>query len=194
MNTAYYDTLFPTIVVYTDNPNCTSEKLVKFSKKLLAEHGSKPFYSPCISTVDNMGNVLELPEFTVIKEHVINTIGAYAQAVKLDKDNLRFSCSWLNLYDVHGYQDLHTHSESLLSGVFYIKSDGHKDLIFQSPSHFFQPVTPKHTEKNLQNCSNVEYPSIEGRCYIFPSHLMHRTMPAKSERISLSFNIVYDYK
>lgn len=191
MNTAYYDSLFPTIVVYTDSTNLINDNLITESKTLLSKHGSKPFYSPCLSTVENMGGVLNLPEFQQIKDRIIFTLDAYCQKTKLEKEKLKFSCSWLNQYDKHGYQDLHSHADSLLSGIFYLKSDGLKDLIFQSPFHFFQPITPKYSEKNLENCVNVEYASIEGRCYIFPSHLMHRTLPAQNERISLSFNIVY---
>lgn len=191
MNTAYYDSLFPTIVIYTDHKNLIDEKLVKQSKQLLKDYGTKPFYSPCLSTVENMGGVLNLPEFQQIKDCIVFTLDAYCQKTKLEKERLKFSCSWLNLYDKYGYQDLHSHPGSVLSGVFYLKSDGLKDLIFQAPYHFFQPVAPKYSEKNLENSVNIEYASIEGRCYIFPSHLMHRTLPAQNERISLSFNIVY---
>jgi uncharacterized protein (TIGR02466 family) len=191
MNTAYFDSLFPTFVVYSDSENLISNDLITLSKKLLLDYGTKPFYSPCISTVEKMGGVLELPEFAKIKERIIFTIDAYAQKLNLDKSNLTFSCSWLNLYEKHGYQDLHTHPESLISGVIYLKSEGNKDLVFQSNAHFYQPVMPIYTQKNLENCVNVEYPSIEGRCYIFPSHALHRTLPAQTERISLSFNVTY---
>jgi uncharacterized protein (TIGR02466 family) len=134
---------------------------------------------------------LILDLFKDIKRAISNTIGAYCERVKIQTENLKFSGSWLNRYEEHGYQDLHTHADSVLSGVFYLKSAGEKDLIFQAPWHFFQPCQPEYTEQNLDNCHNVEYASVEGRCFIFPSHLMHRTLPATTERMSLSFNIVY---
>jgi len=189
-NEVYFDVLFPTFVLYSDNTNIVTDEIVKLSKKIITENADKPYYSNCTSTVKTNGNILEMPAFADIKKAIIFTLGAYVQKLKIDGTDLRFSASWLNLYNKHGYQDLHNHNGSKISGVFYIKSEGNKDLIFQSPSHFFQPITPDFTEINLDNCSNVEYHSEPGRCYIFPSHLMHRTLPATSERISLSFNII----
>lgn len=188
----YYDVLFPSFVTYTENKEIVTDKLIEVSKKIISDYSDKPFYSPCISTVKTHGKILELPEFKEVKQVIINTLAAYITKMKIRNDNLKFSGSWLNLYNEHGYQDLHSHSDSMISGVFYLKSEGNKDLIFQSPYHFFQPNVPEFTEINLENCSNVEYNSVTGRCFIFPSHLMHRTLPATSERISLSFNIVHD--
>lgn len=194
MNSVFCDVLFPTFVVYTENENLITKKIVNTSRDIITENIDKPFHSPCLSTVKTFGNVLDLPEFIEIKNAIINTLSAYIQRTRIVRDNLKFSGSWLNLYNEHGYQDLHLHSDSMLSGVFYLKSDGNKDLIFQSPYHFFQANTPDFEEHNLDNCRNVEYASKVGRCFIFPSHLMHRTLPAKSERISLSFNITHDYR
>jgi len=188
----YCDILFPTFVIYKDNPNAVTDSIINFSRNLILENKDKPFHSDCYSTVNTLGNVFDYREFDAIKENVIDCLNAYLQRTRIKKNRLKFSCSWLNLYNKHGYQDLHMHTNSMLSGVFYIKSEGNKDLVFQSPSHFFQPIIPEYEELNLENCSNVEYNSNVGRCFIFPSHLMHKTLPATSERISLSFNIVQD--
>lgn len=191
MNNVYCDSLFPTFVIYTENSDLITKGILSESKKVLKKYEKKPFYSPCYSTVSTISNVLELDAFKLIKQAITNTIGAYCERVRIDTEGLRFSGSWLNRYEKNGYQDLHSHADSVLSGVFYLKSKGEKDLIFQAPWHFFQPRQPEYTEQNLENCHNVEYASVEGRCFIFPSHLMHRTLPAKEERISLSFNVVY---
>jgi len=191
-NTLHYNVLFPSFVVYTDNNDIVDKKIIKISKQIISDNNDKPFYRSCISTVNTFGKVLELKEFANIRQAIVDTLGGYITRLKIKNSSLKFTASWLNLYNEHGYQDLHSHSDSMLSGVFYLKSDGNKDLVFQSPYHFFQPNVPDFTEINLENCSNVEYNSVVGRCFIFPSHLMHRTLPATSERISLSFNIVHD--
>ena len=187
----YCDMLFPTFVVYNDNDDIINDSTVNFARELVKKNLDKPFHSPCYSTVNKLGNVLDYKEFSIIKERIVFCLGAYLQRNKIKRENLKFSCSWINLYEQHGYQDLHNHNGSMISGVFYLKSDGNKDLIFQSPSHFFQPLAPNYEEINSENCSNIEYESKVGRCFIFPSHLMHRTLPATSERISLSFNVIY---
>ena len=190
MSNVYCDALFPTFVVYTENANVVTDKIVEFSRDLVLKNKDKPFHSACYSTVKTLGNVFDFEELNPIRDAIVNCLGAYLQRTKIKREGLKFSCSWLNLYETHGYQDLHLHTGSMLSGVFYIKSSGNKDLIFQSPYHFYQPIQPEYEELNLETCSNVEYNSNVGRCFIFPSHLMHRTLPATSERISLSFNII----
>ena len=185
-----YNYLFPTLVVHKDFGK-VSQNIVELSQKILQEHSDTPFNAPCISTVNSYSNVLDLVEFKDIKEQIVQTISVYTDTHKIEKSNMYFVDSWLNSYKQHGYQDLHLHSDSMLSGVYYIKSDGEKDFIFQSPYHFYQPIIPKYNEQNLLNCHTAEYASVEGRCIIFMSHLMHRTLPAINDRISLSFNIKY---
>jgi len=186
----YYNLLFPSLVVYKDFGSI-EQSIVDQSKKILKTYNDKPFNCPCLSTVSTYSNVLDLPEFDIIKKQIVQTIEFYCDFMKINKNNLYFSDSWLNLYDEHGYQDLHAHSDSLLSGVYYLQSSGEKDLIFQAPYHFFQAINPKYDEINLTNCHSADYNSTEGRCVVFMSHLMHRTLPATKERISLSFNIKY---
>lgn len=188
-NQYYYDMLFPSIVVYKDHEIDNKINLIDFSKKIINQYGNNAFYSECLSTVKTKNDILNFPEFSQIKQHVIDTLGAFCESMKIDRTNLTFTGSWLNLYNIGGYQDLHHHSDSTISGIYYLDSDSSKDLIFQAPWHFFQPIEAHTLENNLTNCHNVEYNSFPGRCYIFMSHLMHRTMPAKSQRISISFNI-----
>jgi len=153
----FYDTLFPSTVVYKDHEIENKSVLIDLSKKIIEEHGRSSFYSSCSTTVNTKVDILDMAEFSEIRSQIVETIGAFCE-----------------------------------SGVYYLDSDGNKDLIFQAPWHFFQSIEAEVTEPNTTNCHNVEYCSLPGRCYVFMSHLMHRTLPAKSQRISISFNVVYD--
>lgn len=188
----YFDTLFPSTVVYKDHQIENKSVLIDLSKRIIGDYGKTSFYSPCYTTVDTKVDLLDMPEFSEVRSQIVDTIGAFCQSTKLSKKNLRFTGSWLNLYDPGGYQDLHHHSHSTISGIYYLDSGGHKDLIFQAPWHFFQAIEADVTENNAVNCHNIEYESLPGRCYVFMSHLMHRTLPARSQRISISFNVIYD--
>lgn len=190
MNEVYFNQLFPSHVLYRDfsPPN---KELVEFSKGFLHEHGGVPFHSPCISTVKANINVLELPEFNIIKENIVELLNIYCDSLHIDTNGLGIIDSWLNRYDIHGYQDLHHHPDSMISGVYYIEGTGEKDFMFQAPFYFSQPCFPEFKELNLSNCYNVDYHSNSGRCIIFMSHLAHRTLPAKKQRMSLSFNVKY---
>ena len=189
--TAKCSYVFPVPMLERDSDGLVTPELIDCAKQILNQHGDNPFYSPCKSTVRTFGTVLELPEFQHLKTFVVECVATYCDFAKIDKTNLMFSGSWLNEYQTNGYQDLHTHEDSVLSGCVYLKAHGVKDFITQAPWHFFQPSYPKHTEITTQNCHNLEYETVTGRCFIFPSHLMHRTLPTAQERISLSFNVRY---
>ena len=190
-NTFMMDRLFPSTVIYKDFTIDNHDRIISLSKEIVNNHGTTPFYSPCSSTVGIKSDVLELPEFFDIKQQIMTVISAYVTEHKIDSDRLQLFDSWLNYYDVHGYQDLHHHPGSVLSGVYYIKSAGNRDFSFQAPWHFHQGMYPNYLENNLDNAHNVDYDSKEGRCMVWMSNMMHRTTPAASERISLAFNVTY---
>ena len=181
--------LFPTRVVYKDNPGLVTESLVSASKQILNSHGEHPFHSPCISTVNTFSNVLDTLEFTAVKQYISQAVSVFLDIHKINPQGLTFLDSWLNLYNPGGYQDLHNHHDSMISGAFYIKSTGAKDFMFQAPYHFQQPRLPDYLVTDLSNSHNVSYDSVPGRVILFMSHALHRTLPATEERISLSFNI-----
>jgi len=191
-NTFMIDRLFPSTVIYKDFIIKNHNQIIDLSKQLIDEYDNNPFrYGYCRATVNTKKDILEMPEFSHIKDQILTVISAYVSNKKISVDNLHLTESWLNSYDVHGYQDLHSHPGSVLSGVYYIKSPGNRDLSFQAPWHFFQGVYANCTENNFENAHNMDYESKEGRCMVWMSHLMHRTIPATSERISIAFNVTY---
>lgn len=189
MSEYFINELFPTRVVYKDRPDLVTESVLTKSKEILQQYKDKPFYSPCNSTVHTFANVLDLPEFAEIKNFITEVASVFLDVHSIDPQGLDFLDSWLNYYDIGGYQDLHNHHDSMLSGVIYLQSSGAKDFIFQAPWHFQQPKLPNYTVNTVANSHNVEYNSEVGRAIIFMSHALHRTLPATAPRISLSFNI-----
>ena len=179
--------LFPSAVGYSDN--YIDSNLLSVSLEYLEKYGSSnSFNCPCISTVNTIFNILEEPPFQELKEIIRNRISEYCDAIDV-YDMCKITNSWINLYESGGYQDLHIHHNSVLSGVIYLQSEGKEDFVAQSSSYFFQPIPllSDFTEGEYHHA----FPSPVGRCYIFPSHLLHKTLPATSRRISLSFNLRY---
>lgn len=190
MNNQYHiNHLFPTVVMYKDMPHLVTDQVLARATEILNQHGSSPFYSPCRSTVNTFAQVLDLPEFVGIKNFLTEFAGVFLDVHKINSSKLDFLDSWLNHYAVGGYQDLHMHHDSMLSGVFYLESAGNKDFVLQAPWHFQQPKLPDYRENTLDNSHNVEFNSPVGRAIFFMSHALHRTLPATASRVSLSFNI-----
>ena len=104
--------------------------------------------------------------------------------------------AWVNINSPGAYNRLHSHPNSHLSGVMWIKSPKDCGVIsFDNPNG--------HQSYTEINCYNKEFkdqffvhhaywlPPIEGRMIIFPSHLQHEVEENKSneDRISVSFNV-----
>ena len=128
----YDEQLFPVTIAYSDHKLEleNSVALVNLSKKIIDENKDTPFMSPCISTVYKKTDILEMVEFVEVKKQVLETIKHYTEINRIDTTDLIIYGSWLNYYDVGGYQDLHHHPKSVLSGVYYIQSGGERDQIW----------------------------------------------------------------
>ena len=97
---------------------------------------------------------------------------------------------WSNVLKSGETHRPHTHSNNILSGVYYLKSDKNS-----SPIQFFDPraqatVFRPRNKPNWDNATMIQFGAIQGSGYVFPSWLMHWVPPTQDERISISWNII----
>ena len=106
--------------------------------------------------------------------------------------------AWVNINYPNSYNVLHSHPNSHLSGVMWIKSPKDSGVIeFENPnSHEAFTEINAYVEEFKEK--NSVYPvywfsPIEGRMLVFPSHLRHLVEENKSneDRISISFNVTF---
>lgn len=99
----------------------------------------------------------------------------------------RIKNSWITQTTKNQFAHLHSHGDSDISGVYYIKTTG-KDgnIYFHSPMEL---LASNYIMGSLQ--SAFEVPPAEGCLLLWPSFLLHgvRENTTDSERISLSFNL-----
>lgn len=103
--------------------------------------------------------------------------------------------SWVNRAPDGGYQRMHYHGNSVVSGVYYLKADPKQSapLMFDKPEFNSQPYIAVATrEQTIFTVNRIAYPSATGHAYLFPSQIRHGyEMPSKGgERISLAFNVL----
>ena len=84
----------------------------------------------------------------------------------------------------------HTHSNNLLSGVFYLYSESPA-----SPIQFFDPrvqssILSPRNKPNKYNSSMIQFLCLPCTGYIFPAWLQHWVPPTPVDRISISWNII----
>ena len=103
--------------------------------------------------------------------------------------------SWINYTETNQYHHSHAHSNSYVSGVFYIAAKKEVDQIrFDKPGH--QQLELNITQHNIFNSMGWWCPVQTGDVILFPSFLHHGVIPKKgtNTRISLSFNIFFKGK
>ena len=151
-----------------------------------------------LETRPNAGNttsiatdVLDQPELHSLTEFLNNSLQEYFNAVYVPKYNAKLSItqSWVNYTQPGQFHHKHNHSNSLISGVFYIKAKKETDKL-----HFFKEdyrqIKIVTKDFNLHNSQSWWLASETGTLYLFPSSLTHMVEQVKGEdtRISLSFN------
>jgi uncharacterized protein (TIGR02466 family) len=182
--------LFPTRIWQT-HLDSLDPYLEGWVKEVLAMRAANP--APAGRTVRQGWNsedmqVLERPELAPLRQAIR---AACADALKeMGQGERRFYLqSWINLHDRGGFNFLHMHEGSLLSGSFYLQvPPGSGEFVFRDPRpgvlHGFikGPVPNGHADINLT-------PS-EGLLVLFPCWIEHYVEPHDSEepRITIAFN------
>ncbi|HEV7122700.1 MAG TPA: TIGR02466 family protein [Rhodanobacter sp.] len=99
--------------------------------------------------------------------------------------------SWINLHDRGGFNFLHVHEGSLLSGCFYLSvPEGSGKLVFRDPR---PGVIHGYIKGAVPNgYSDVRLAPAPGLLVLFPCWMEHFVEPHESNepRISISFNAV----
>jgi uncharacterized protein (TIGR02466 family) len=131
-----------------------------------------------------------LSYFSDLREFVKLVSKQYLNDLQYEYEKLEITGMWANKLHEGEAHPPHTHSNNVLSGVYYLSTSTKT-----SPIQFFDPRVQAHILKprnktNWNNASMVQFDSIEGKGYIFPSWLQHWVPPTVDERISISWNIL----
>jgi uncharacterized protein (TIGR02466 family) len=110
--------------------------------------------------------------------------------------NFKLSNMWININGERDYNVIHNHPNSLISGVFWVKTpENCGSLIFHSPHSFTQHLLLHSVDSEIAKEQNYygsfTFEPKEGTIILFPSELLHGVEPNKSnqDRISIAFNL-----
>jgi uncharacterized protein (TIGR02466 family) len=146
-------------------------------------------------------NVLAYPDpsesYSILHEDIFKNLFAfvnqsieeYIREVYQSTQKLRVTQSWLNKMQPDKEHMFHYHPNSVLSGVFYLKSDGTAPLILINERKD-QYQLSLDGPGNKYTHSSYEFPSTEKTLLLFPSYIRHCVArnTSNQDRISLSFN------
>jgi len=129
-----------------------------------------------------------------IKQFCEQQIRTYVKDIINPKEELDFyiTQSWLNITKPGEYHHKHTHQNSIISGVFYISTEGDDKITFSDPNAAAKEVIVfASKEFNIWNSSTWFFPINNNELILFPSWLSHQVKAneqATTNRISISFN------
>ena len=99
---------------------------------------------------------------------------------------------WSNVLKPGETHRPHTHSNNILSGVFYVMAEQTSGIIFTDPRPQAGVIQPDITKQFVDNANVIKYDSATNRMILFPSWLQHYVPmnETKSNRISIAFNVM----
>jgi len=135
--------------------------------------------------------ILSRPEIADLTAFIESCLQEYFVAIYSPKKDtqIRITQSWLNWTQPGQYHHRHTHSNSLISGCFYVNANKDTDRIFfYSDAYKRIKISPE--EHNAYNSNSWCCSVGSGDLVLFPSELEHMVQPVKGDdtRISLAFN------
>ena len=152
-----------------------------------------------LKTKENLGNtrtidsyILNNIELLEIKKFIEISLDNYIDETYRPKNSIKFKItqSWCNFTSTNEFHHRHTHQNSIVSGVLYIKADRLLDKIYFFNNHYKTFDIPGR-DFNQYNSSSWWYDVEPGKLILFPSYLEHMVeiRPLSDDtRISLSFN------
>jgi uncharacterized protein (TIGR02466 family) len=188
--------LFPTPVFTIMLPQELSTVIPWFVKQeMLNEEVDSPNYGERSKN----SYILNEPECKDLSSFVLQVGKKYGDQLGFDYSEYRFGQSWLSYKHPGQHHTMHTHPNSLISGVFYFGEPVvntpaikfHKMMVGANVS-YIQPkeILDKRELKYSQKEFSIEF--TPGLLVLFPSYLHHSVPLNKSNttRCSLAFNIV----
>ena len=140
-------------------------------------------------------NILLHPDFKEVKEWIQERAEDFLDnALEMEYEEFFFTESWLNISSKGGYQKVHNHSNSIISGTLYLKSEEkHPPLEFRKQKMEFEPfisLTEHYKKGNPNTASTLGFPCTQNTMLVFNSHLYHGhdASQVESERVGLSWN------
>lgn len=136
------------------------------------------------------------PDLQEFLNEVITRSKILLKHYSLNNRNYRIISMWANINKYKDSNHLHHHSGSVISGVFYLKTN--KDcgsIVFKHPSEIINFCWKRddYKEYNQTNGFFYEFQPEDNALLLFPSWLNHYVNPnlnKEVDRVSISFNIV----
>ena len=135
-----------------------------------------------------------LKKFPDLQNEINKAIVYHIKEILRFKIDFHIFSSWGTKTTPQGFSLSHCHSNSWLSGCYYMQSHPSFEIEFRSPlsPSWHMPFLPGPTYLNIHSAATWIVPTIPGRLLIFPSLLRHAILRNDSniDRYSIAFNLI----
>jgi uncharacterized protein (TIGR02466 family) len=142
-------------------------------------------------SVDNLHQRESFHNFTQIINKNVLEVATFLQW-DLEKFSLKITTCWAIINRKFAANSVHNHPNSILSGVYYLKTpENCGGIFFCDPRPGSQMIIPPSLEFNLWTLPRITYKAYAGTMLIFPSWLLHgvEMNMSNEDRVCISFNI-----
>lgn len=191
--------LFPTGFFTGTLPDITLCDRVEKKLRELQNSGQGYTAKTYLRNFMTQDNIHTLPEMKELVDVILEESRMILDVYRIKRDSHYIANMWANISSPNRRHNTHAHSNSLLSGVVYIRTPpGCGRTLFFSPRHLTTGILPDVTQKTDLNADTFVPPTEKGRMVIWPSYLPHSVDngDAKDEedRIVVAFNIMIHAK
>ena len=181
-----HDKLFSTHIFLIDNV-IPEKDILDIRKHIISTYNSD---------TKNWQSIADLHKM-IIYDTLTDKILEYSKNVfdklELKYDSFKITDMWSNVLKPGETHRPHTHSNNMLSGVYYVDAIETSGIIFTDPRPQAGVIQPDVNKQILDNASIVKYDSATNRMILFPSWLQHYVPvnETNKNRISIAFNIMF---
>ena len=131
-------------------------------------------------------------KYKALYDSVLVNAERYMKTLKWKYKSFIVTDMWANILKPGEMHRPHTHSNNILSGVYYVVADNASGIQFYDPRPQSNVMSPDVEEFDWINSSLWQYNSNTNRMIMFPSWLQHMVPvnTTTSNRISIAFNIM----
>jgi uncharacterized protein (TIGR02466 family) len=181
MNT-FIRPLFPKFIFSTFYENSLTEENVDFLQKVF-------YVKNILNNVSIEKQILKKKELSNLNIFINNTLSDFVQKIFKPKNKIEvyITESWLNATKENEQHHQHRHSNSFLSGVFYIKTNPNDHIIFHDDYKMFDIESMEYNDFTM---GRLNFNVKDNMLILFPSSVTHSVPEntSKDTRISIAFN------
>ena len=166
--------------------------LTKEELKIVDEYKKKTHPNDS-NTTSNDNYILENKSLKNLKKDLNKKVINYFNEVVCTSNSIipYITQSWISYTETNQFHHQHAHSNSLVSGIFYINAQKEVDSITFYKPNANETIRLNVAKYNPFNSASCLFPVETGNIFLFPSFLIHGVNKKKgtNTRTSLSFNV-----